>query len=44
MLTSLIVMELRTVMELLLLTSQQSLVEISWLSAQPMHVVEHLTY
>ena len=25
------------------LTSQQSLVVISWLSAQPMHVVEHLT-
>ena len=25
------------------LTSQQSLVAISWLSAQPMYVVEHLT-
>ena len=25
------------------LTSQQSLVAISWLSAQPTHVVEHLT-
>ena len=25
-----------------LLTSQQSLVAISWLSAQPLHVVEHL--
>ena len=25
------------------LTSQQSPVAISWLSAQPMHVVEHLT-
>ena len=33
----------RTVMELLPLTSQQSLVAISWLLAQPMHVVEHLT-
>ena len=33
----------RTVMELRPLTSQQSLVAISWLSAQPMHVVEHLT-
>ena len=32
-----------TVMELRPLTSQQSLVAISWLSAQPMHVVEHLT-
>ena len=30
-------------MELLHLTSQQSLAAISWLSAQPMHVVEHLT-
>ena len=30
-------------MELRPLTSQQSLVAISWLSAQPMHVVEHLT-
>ena len=29
-------------MELLPLTSQQSLVAISWMSAQPMHVVEHL--
>ena len=34
---------LRTLMELRPLTSQQSLVAISWLSAQPMHVVEHLT-
>ena len=33
----------RTVMELRPLTSLQSLVAISWLSAQPMHVVEHLT-
>ena len=33
----------RTVMELRPLTSQQSLVAISWLSAQPMHVVKHLT-
>ena len=33
----------RTVMELRPLTSQQSLVAISRLSAQPMHVVEHLT-
>ena len=33
----------RTVMELRPLTSQQSLVAISWLSAQPMHAVEHLT-
>ena len=33
----------RTVMELRPLTSQQSLVAISWLSAQPIHVVEHLT-
>ena len=31
------------IMELLPLTSQQSLVAISWLSAQPMHVVDHLT-
>ena len=31
----------RTVMELQPLTSQQSPVAISWLSAQPMHVVEH---
>ena len=31
------------VMELRPLTSQQSLAVISWLSAQPMHVVEHLT-
>ena len=33
----------RTVMELPPLTSQQSLVAISLMSAQPMHVVEHLT-
>ena len=33
----------RTVMELQLLTSQLSPVAISWLSAQPMLVVEHLT-
>ena len=33
----------RTVMELLPLTSQQSPVAISWLLAQPMLVVEHLT-
>ena len=33
----------RTVMELRPLTLQQSLVAISWLSAQPTHVVEHLT-
>ena len=33
----------RTVMELRPLTPQQSLVAISWLSAQPMHAVEHLT-
>ena len=33
----------RTAMELRPLTSQQSLVAISWLSAQPMHVVEHMT-
>ena len=33
----------RTVMELRPLTSQQSLVALSQLSAQPMHVVEHLT-
>ena len=33
----------RTVMELQLLTLQKSPVAISWLSAQPMHVVEHLT-
>ena len=33
----------RTVMELQLLTLQQSPVAISWLSAQPMHVVKHLT-
>ena len=33
----------RTVMELQLLTSQLSPVAISWLSAQPMHVMEHLT-
>ena len=33
----------RTVMELLLLASQLSPVAISWLSAKPMHVVEHLT-
>ena len=29
--------------ELRSLTAQQSLVAISWLSAQPTHVVEHLT-
>ena len=33
----------RTVMELRPLTSQQSLVANSSLSAQPIHVVEHLT-
>ena len=33
----------RTIMELQPLTSQLSPVTISWLSAQPMHVVEHLT-
>ena len=33
----------RTVMELQPLTSQLSPVSISWLSAQPMHVVEHFT-
>ena len=33
----------RTVMELQPFTLQQSPVEISWLSAQPMLVVEHLT-
>ena len=33
----------RTVMELRPLTSQQSLVAISWVLEQPMHVVEHLT-
>ena len=33
----------RTVMEFRPLTSQQSLVAIRWLSAQPMHVVEHLS-
>ena len=33
----------RTVMELRPLTSQLSLVAISWVSEQPMHVVEHLT-
>ena len=33
----------RTVIKLRPLTSQQSLVETSWLSAQPIHVVEHLT-
>ena len=32
----------RTVIELRSLTSQQSLVAISWLPAQPLHVVEHL--
>ena len=31
------------VMELRPLTSQQSLAAISWLSAQPLHMVEHLT-
>ena len=36
------VLQPRTVMEPL--TSRQSLVAISWLSAQPMHVVEHLTF
>ena len=30
-------------MQLRPMTSQQSLVVITWLSAQPMHVVEHLT-
>ena len=38
-----LVLRPRTVMVLRLLTSQQSLVAISWLSAQPIHVVEHLT-
>ena len=38
-----LVLRPRTVMKLLPLTSQQSLVAISWLSVQPMHVVEHLT-
>ena len=38
-----LVLRPRTVMELRPLISQQSLVAISWLSAQPMHVVEHLT-
>ena len=33
----------RTDMELQLLTSQLSLIAISWLSAKPMHVVEQLT-
>ena len=33
----------RTAMKLLLLTLQLSPVAISWMSAQPMHVVEHLT-
>ena len=33
----------RTVMELKLLTSQLYPIAISWLSAQPMHVVGHLT-
>ena len=33
----------RTDMDFQPLTSQQSLVAISWLSAQPMHVLEHLT-
>ena len=33
----------QTVIELRPLTSQQYLVAISWLSAQPLHVVEHLT-
>ena len=37
------VLPLRTVMELQLFNSQLSLVGISWLSAQPMHVLEHLT-
>ena len=34
----------RTVMELQPLTPQLSPVAISWLSAQPVHVVEHLTF
>ena len=38
------VLRLQTVVELRPLTSQQSLVAISWLSAQPMNVVEHLTF
>ena len=38
-----LVLRPRTVMALRPLTSQQSLVAIGWLSAQPMHVVEHLT-
>ena len=38
-----LVLRPRTVMELQPITSQLSLVAISWLSAQPMHVVEHLT-
>ena len=33
----------RTIKELQLLTLQLSPVAISWLSAQPMHMVEHLT-
>ena len=37
------VLQPRTVLELQPLTSQLSPVAISWLSAQPMHVVEHST-
>ena len=37
------VLQPQTIMELRPLTLQQSLAVISWLLAQPMHVVEHLT-
>ena len=38
-----LILQPRTVMELQLLTLQLSPVAISWLSAQHIHVVEHLT-